>query len=536
MNSILLSSFFDINIMQQQLAIGLLLFVLCHQSLSTYVTEITDGHGRRLSDLGVCKGLNIANVAEDEANSEDNFIMSNGVMSENWNGQQVNMATADEEVREFYIWKTGGSPIYFDNVTVFTANPQKSSMGAVISPTLDNDGDQSIEVSSTKVQGPVGEEKESYTAHLRYGRCFRYGQPYVWITFEAWNVKSSSSGKAKGYDLMKSCGLSKRNCKGKVCLRFTVLWAKQCPPQRSPQLGLNVGTSGTSVNVAYNGETKSDFDPMSPTYYILKDTTRSVFYINYDKLGGRDDITLGKPSVQGFADNQLMITQSGTAGRGVQMTAGGEKATLEINFQCKPGMGPSTQRISVGIDVCVADTPPNECSLQNSELIASQSIKFSFVKYCLKNPSHNIGWWIFTLFIFVSSLTCIYGCVHNFQVKGHRNIDIIPGAGMLREVLAACHRNGFLSACPCPSWLGLGPKYQTLGQLDEDEDDEGAPDGLQQDSSFSYQDDGPSDNTTVKIGLPRTNKKDALDAAEHDPFADMPVSDEDDLDDFLNDD
>ena len=129
------------------------------------------------------------------------------------------------------------------------------------------------------------------------------------------------------------------------------------------------------------------------------------------------------------------------------MTAGGEKATLEINFQCKPGMGPSTQRISVGIDVCVADTPPNECSLQNSELIASQSIKFSFVKYCLKNPSHNIGWWLFTLFIFVSSLTCIYGCVHNFQVKGHRNIDIIPGAGMLREVLAACHRNGFLSAC-----------------------------------------------------------------------------------------
>ena len=205
--------------MQQQLAIGLLLFALCHPSLSTYVTEITDGHGRRLSDLGVCKGLNIANVAEDEANSEDNFIMSNGVMSENWNGQQVNMATADEEVREFYIWKTGGSPIYFDNVTVFTANPQKSSMGAVISPTLDNDGDQSIEVSSTKVQGPVGEEKESYTAHLRYGRCFRYGQPYVWITFEAWNVKSSSSGKAKGYDLMKSCGLSKRNCKGKVCLR-----------------------------------------------------------------------------------------------------------------------------------------------------------------------------------------------------------------------------------------------------------------------------------------------------------------------------
>ena len=64
--------------------------------------------------------------------------MSSGVMSENWNGEQVNMATADEDVREFYLWKTGEEkPVYFDNVTVFSANPQKSSLGPVIKPSLD---------------------------------------------------------------------------------------------------------------------------------------------------------------------------------------------------------------------------------------------------------------------------------------------------------------------------------------------------------------------------------------------------------------
>ena len=56
-------------------------------------------------------------------------------MSENWNGQQVNMATADEEVREFYIWKTGGSPIYFDNVTVFTRFDVCTNSSASISST-----------------------------------------------------------------------------------------------------------------------------------------------------------------------------------------------------------------------------------------------------------------------------------------------------------------------------------------------------------------------------------------------------------------
>jgi hypothetical protein len=499
------------------------------------VTEITDGHGRRLTDIGVCKGLNIANVAEEEAASSANYIMEDGVVSENWNGENVNMATADEEVREFYIWKTG-LPIYFDNVTVFSANPQQSTMGKVVKPTLDNDGEQSMEVSSTKVQGPVGVDKESYTSHMRYGRCFRYGQPYVWMTYEAWNVRK---GKPKDYDLLKSCGLTKRNCKGKVCLRFTVLWAKQCPPQRTPQLGLNIGTSPTSINVAYNGETNINFNPANPTYYILKDTSKSTFFINLDKMGGKDDIVLGKPSVQGFADNQLMITQSGTAGRGIQLSTNGKQAMLEINFICKPEMLPSTQRISVGIDVCVADTPPSACSLQNSEVILSQSVEFSFVKYCLKNPSHDLGFWLFFLFVLVSSSTCVAGCYHNFTIKGHRNIDILPGADMIRSLLAACHRNGFLSSCPCPSWITGGQKYQTLGQLDEDVEEEEAPDGLEQDSSFSYQDDDAA-STSVKISLPRTNKRDELNAAEeaNDPFADIPADDddEDQYEDFLNDD
>jgi hypothetical protein len=266
----------------------------------------------------------------------------------------------------------------------------------------------------------------------------------------------------------------------------------------------------------------------------LKDTSKSTFFINFDKMGGTDDIVLGKPSVQGFADNQLMITQSGTAGRGIQMSTSGKQATLEINFICKPGMLPSTQRISVGIDVCVADTPPNECSLQNSELVLSQSVEFSFIKYCLKNPSHDVGFWLFCLFVIVSSSTCFAGCYHNFTVKGHRNVDILPGADMIRSVLAACHRNGFLSCCPCPSWITGGQKYQTLGQLDEDVEEE-APDGLEQDSSFSYQDDNDS-STSVKISLPRTNKREALDAEESDPFADIPADDddEDQYEDFLN--
>ena len=111
---------------------------------------------------------------------------------------------------------------------------------------------------------------------------------------------------------------------------------------------------------------------------------------------------------------------------------------------------------------------------------------------------------------------------------------------MIRSVLAACHRNGFLSSCPCPSWITGGQKYQTLGQLDEDVEEEEAPDGLEQDSSFSYQDDDDDASTSVKISLPRTNKRDELNAAEqaNDPFADIPADDddEDQYEDFLNDD
>ena len=207
--------------------------------------------------------------------------MSSGVMSDNWNGQQVNMATADEDVREFYLWKKG-KPIYFDNVTVFSANPQKSEKGAVIKPSLDPDGDDTIE-SGLAAQGPLRDGDKSFTAHLRYGRCFRYGQPYLWITFEAWNVKK---GKESGYDLLKSCGIPRSNCKGKVCLRFTILWAKQCPPQRKPLKGLTVGTSPNAQDVAVNGVVLDDFNPGNPTYYILKDTRRSVFYVTLTRSGG----------------------------------------------------------------------------------------------------------------------------------------------------------------------------------------------------------------------------------------------------------
>ena len=498
------------------------------------------------SDIGQCKGLNVANVAEDEATSDDQYIMRNGIVNQNWNGQVVNMATADEEVREFYMWKTGGTPVFFDNVTVSTANPQHATLGKILSPTLDNDGDQSFEVSDSLTQGPVGEDKEAYTAHLRYGRCFRYGQPYVWITFEAWNTKGK--GKDKGYDLLKSCGLRKSTCKGKVCLRFTLLWAKQCPPQRSPQLGLNVGTSPTSVNVIYNGETKEEFLANAPTYYVLKDTMRSVLYFTYDKRFGRNPITLGKPSVQGFADNQLMITQSGSLGRGAQLTAGGEQATLDINFKCKPDMGPSTQRITVGIDICVDGTPSQECSLQNSELVAAQSLKFSFVKYCLHNPGHNWGYRLFVLFCVLVVLRCVFGCVFNWKVKGHRDLELIPGMSMCRHCLNQLYRTGFLNRCPCPAWMS-GLQYQTLNQMDDDDmeqrngastENDDADDGLQQDSSFSYQDNG---SATVRIDLPRKHGPSGGGSGGSggnglqldDPFGDIPVDDDDDLADFLDD-
>jgi hypothetical protein len=530
------------NTMMKQIFIFFTTFFVSSLTIFTHAaTEMVEPNhsGRKLSDIGVCSGLNIANVAEDEATSDDQFIMRDGQVSENWNGKIVNMATADEEVREFYMWKTGGTAVYFDNVTVSTANPQHATLGKILSPTLDNDGDQSFEVSTTKAQGPVGEGNKAYTAHLRYGRCFRYGQPYVWITFEAWNTRGKD--KENGYNLLKSCGLSKSNCKGKVCLRFTLLWAKQCPPQRSPQLGLNVGTSPNSVNIVYNGETKDAFDPGSPSYYILKDTMRSVLYFNYDKTFGRNPITLGKPSVQGFADNQLVITQSGTLGRGAQLIPGvsdQSMASLDINFKCKPDVAPSTQRITVGIDICVDGTPVKDCSLQNSEFIAAQSLKFSVMKYCLHNPSHNWGLRLFILFVVVTFLSCIFGCMFNWKVNGHRDLEVIPGVGMIRQCLSQAHRKGMLAKCP--SWMGFsGLKYQTLNQMDDDDDSDihEAADGLQQDSSFSYQENG---SATIRINMPRKHGSGSNSGGGNglqldDPFADIPVDDDDDLADFLSD-
>ncbi len=515
--------------------------------------------GRRLADVGRCKGLFVATKAEDEAGSPDDFIMSSGVMSDNWNGQQVNMATADEDVREFYLWKKG-KPLYFDNVTVFSANPQKSAKGAVIKPSLDPDGDDTIEA-GLAVQGPVGDGDKSFTAHLRYGRCFRYGQPYLWITFEAWNVKK---GKEAGYDLLDSCGISRSNCKGKVCLRFTVLWAKQCPPQRMPLKGLTVGTSPNAHDVAVNGAVLDEFDPSNPTYYILKDTLRSVFYVTLTRSGSSkgSSFTIGKPSVQGFADNQLIITQSGTAGRGIKLERGGDSGRLEINFQCKPGRPASEQRISVNLDICIADTEPADCTLQNSELVAAESVEFSFVKYCVKNPSHQFGFWLFVLSVVLSVGTCVFGCAYNYQVLGHRSIDILPGIDVLRAVIAAAHRTGLLRGCPCP--CDGGAKYQTLGQIDEDDE---APDGLN-DSSYSYQGAGTGGmGSTSKSATAKKKKKKQMEASraaagggsvggsnidlprrdhdgasrskrrivldEDDPFADVPV-DEDDMDAFYD--
>ena len=479
--------------------------------------------------------------------------------------------TPQHDLPQFYIWKAGSKPIYFDNVTVFSANPQRSTKGAVIKPSLDEDGGvdgQTIE-EGLAVQGPVGEDDKAFTAHLRYGRCFRYGQPYLWITFEAWKTKK---GKDKEYDLLKACGIPKSSCKGKVCLRFTILWAKQCPPQRSPLKGFSVGTSQNAQDVAVNGEVLPEFNPDNPQYYILKDTTRSVFYLTLTRGGTRDDITIGKPSVQGFADNQLMITQSGTAGRGVQLSPGGDKGMLEINFQCKPGQGASQQRITVNLDICVADTIPGDCSLQNSELASAQSVQFSFIKYCLKNPSSSLSFWIFFIFSILLAGTCGLGCVYNFQVLGNRGIDIIPGIDVLRAAIAACHRTSLFrsvsrfllyftlcftvlrlisshssvifafccdlvnililffpppnySQCPCPQTQ----KYQTLGQIDEDDE---APDGLQ-DSSFSYQSSAGDGKTTAEIAMPRRNDDGNNTLDEDDPFADVPV-DEDDLSGFYD--
>jgi len=65
-----------------------------------------------------------------------------------------------------------------------------------------------------------------------------------------------------------------------------------------------------------------------------------------------------------------------------------------------------------------------------------------------------------------------------------------------------------------------------------------AEDGLQQDSSFSYQDDGAA---TVRIDMPRKHGKSKEEAGSgnglhlDDPFADIPVDDDDDLASFLDD-
>lgn len=477
---------------------------------------------RHLSDIGQCAGLYVSSKDEDESGDPDDYIMEDGIMSDNWNGQQVNMATPDEEVREFYIWKHG-KPIFFDNVTVRSANPQFNAKGLIIKPSLDNDGEQSISA-GVSTQGPVNDNNLSYTAHLRYGRCFRFGQPYVWITFEAWRTRTGGK-KPKGYDLLKACGIDRSQCKGKVCLRFTVLWAKQCPPQRAPMNGFTVGTSTNSQDVVVNGQTMPDFDENAPAYYITKDTTRSVFYIFLQK--GSDPVTIGKPSVQGFADNQLMITQSGSAGRGLQLSSDGNKATLEINFQCKPGQEASEQRISVGVDICQGDTMPNDCTLQASSLISYQPVKFSFIKYCLRNPGHRWGYILFTLLLCLTVFGCVLGCVYKYRVEGARQLEIIPGIEGLRVFVAALQGTPMFQSCPCPQFRR--PKYETVSQLDDDEGEPG--DGLVN-SSVSYQGNAADAGAAATIALPRYNlDADDDDDAEID-VEDVLPEDDDDLEDF----
>ena len=92
--------------------------------------------GRRLADIGRCKGLFIANKAQDEAGNDDDFIMESGVMSNNWNGQTVNMATADEDVREVSVENAQAhhARTHTHAHTRVTSNPRAAPPTTIASP------------------------------------------------------------------------------------------------------------------------------------------------------------------------------------------------------------------------------------------------------------------------------------------------------------------------------------------------------------------------------------------------------------------
>ena len=64
------SSYQPTNPHHMRMPMILLVTFLLSLARANYIAEYTDGHGRKLSDVGVCSGLNIANVAEDEATSD----------------------------------------------------------------------------------------------------------------------------------------------------------------------------------------------------------------------------------------------------------------------------------------------------------------------------------------------------------------------------------------------------------------------------------------------------------------------------------
>ena len=464
--------------------------------------------------FGKCKGLNIASVAK--TTSYD--VMKDGSIIHPWDGvPQANLATADEYDRQFYITKDG-VPLYFNNVTVHHANPYMKHKGYVIKPTLQNDGGQSIAVSD-KPQGPISNvQNGTFTAHLQYGHCRRQGQPYVWITFEIFKDTGVSGPAAKG--LMETCGISPEQCQGNVCVRFSILWAKQCPKKRHGRQGLSVGTSSSARDVVENGMAVGEFNVDTPTYYVTKDTQKTKFFVWVKGKGEKGDmgVVLGKPTVQGFAENQLIVTQGGTAGQGGVIMDGSRALTLEMNFECVKNTIASQQRITVGIDVCKLSTNPAECSLSDSDSIEYQSVMFSILKYCGEDPGGTFAYHVFLVFFFLSLFGCVTGCFYKHRVLGSRNIEMLPGVDILRSCATS------LAGIPClKQCLTPGIKYSTLEGHDEgidDFDDESFIDDGINDSSIGYQ-------SSVSIGMARRGEYGELDEDELDLQLDEDINADD---------
>ena len=463
------------------------------------------------SVFGKCEGLNIASMAK-----TDNYdVMRDGQIVHPWDGvPQANLATADEYDRQFYVTKKG-VPLYFNNVSVHHANPYLKHKGYIIKPSLQNDGGQSL-TSSTEPQGPVSMAKNgTFTAHLQYGHCRRLGQPYVWITFEIWKDSGKSGKDAKG--IMETCNIDPNTCQGKVCVRFSILWAKQCPKKRHPRHGLNIGTSSSARDVVTNGKATDEFNIDSPFYYVTKATPKTKFFISVNEIGQKKDdgVILGKPTVQGFAENQLVVTQGGTAGQGGLVHMSGRPLVLELNFQCVKGTIASVQRITVGIDICRKNTPAAQCTLSDSGVIEYRSVMFSLLKYCGEDPGGSFAYHVFITFLFLSIFMCGTGCYYKYRVLGSRNMEILPGIDFLRSCAGAMATISCFKSC-----FTKGIRYSTLDGADhivDDFDDDSFIDDGMNDSSVGYQ-------SSVSIGLARRGE-----------YGDEDLDDEElDLDDDVN--